>query len=244
MASCRTRPAHQEATTRHTYYTAFIVAHSPCSRVSPRHKRSRAKSSTTAATTRAPGLARQQQHPASTSKLPPPSSRHQLVAPRSSGNCNAPTMAPPLEMVGAHVRGRPVVVVLLAFFAVGCSGHQRFACPPPRSQDTGIKSGPCGSQSGDFGGTFTELSPGSVLSNHGCRPHLQHDGTPTLMAWQPVLRVPRAPSICREGFAQAPACTRSCPLLPALARPLPSPTLCPRRLLLNDVDVPPCWSRT
>lgn len=41
------------------------------------------------------------------------------------------------------------------------NAHSRFICPAPQSPDTGIKTGPCGSQSGDFTtGPQLTLSPG------------------------------------------------------------------------------------
>ena len=41
-------------------------------------------------------------------------------------------------------------------------GHSRFACPTARSQNTGIKSGPCGGDNDDFTGVVTSIAPGPL----------------------------------------------------------------------------------
>eukprot|EP00002_Diphylleia_rotans_P016976 TRINITY_DN329_c0_g1_i1.p1 TRINITY_DN329_c0_g1~~TRINITY_DN329_c0_g1_i1.p1 ORF type:complete len:240 (-),score=21.18 TRINITY_DN329_c0_g1_i1:308-1027(-) len=58
--------------------------------------------------------------------------------------------------------GRIACAVAIVSVAVvlGVAGHSRWVCPPPRSTSTGIKTGPCGSQTGDLSGAQVTLSPG------------------------------------------------------------------------------------
>lgn len=48
----------------------------------------------------------------------------------------------------------------LLLYTAAVQAHSRFSCPPARSSDTGVKSGPCGLQFGDFSGVPMSVSPG------------------------------------------------------------------------------------
>jgi hypothetical protein len=54
--------------------------------------------------------------------------------------------------------------------------HSRFACPRARSPNTGIKSGPCGGETGDFSQPVVDISPGllSVVFEES----VSHEGSP------------------------------------------------------------------
>jgi len=52
---------------------------------------------------------------------------------------------------------------LIAIFLVSqIEAHARWVCPKPRNANTGIKSGPCGPESGNFTGSYMDISPGPM----------------------------------------------------------------------------------
>jgi len=55
-----------------------------------------------------------------------------------------------------------LVSVLLLSVSSGADAHARWSCPAPRDPSTGIKTGPCGAQSGDFSGDMYEIQPGPM----------------------------------------------------------------------------------
>ena len=55
-----------------------------------------------------------------------------------------------------------VLLLSLSAWVSPAHAHSRIACPTARSQKTGIKTGPCGSQTGDFSGPYTTVGPGPL----------------------------------------------------------------------------------
>lgn len=55
-----------------------------------------------------------------------------------------------------------LMLLACVFYATSVLGHSRWGCPTPRSANTDIKTGPCGSDNGDFTGDVFEISPGPM----------------------------------------------------------------------------------
>jgi len=68
------------------------------------------------------------------------------------------------------------VILLLAQVAVQANAHARWVCPQPRDPSTGIKSGPCGTQSGNFSGVFFDIQPGPMTLVY--EESIAHKGAP------------------------------------------------------------------
>jgi len=71
--------------------------------------------------------------------------------------------------------------ILLISLIACVLGHSRFVCPPPQDGNTGIKTGPCGAQSGDFtSGASTTLQVGwnTIVLEES----ISHNGAPFRIA--------------------------------------------------------------
>jgi hypothetical protein len=53
-----------------------------------------------------------------------------------------------------------ILLVLHCYLVFSTSGHALLSCPTPRSQDSGLKTGPCGGVGSILGGAQTTLQPG------------------------------------------------------------------------------------
>jgi len=53
-------------------------------------------------------------------------------------------------------------VITVSIVISRAMSHSRFRCPPARNSNTGIKTGPCGSDDGDFSGMPLTLQPGPL----------------------------------------------------------------------------------
>ena len=75
---------------------------------------------------------------------------------------------------------------------VNVCAHSRFVCPAPRSQDTGIKNGPCGSNFDDFMGPVMTLEPGPLTIEF--EESVAHTGAP----WRVSLSADGDDSVSKE----------------------------------------------
>ena len=81
---------------------------------------------------------------------------------------------------GRRTRVLLAACVWCAVIIVPADSHSRLGCPPSRSPDTNIKSGPCGAQTGDFTGPTTTVAPG--LFTIKIEESIAHTGAPFRIA--------------------------------------------------------------
>ena len=73
------------------------------------------------------------------------------------------------------------ILLLLSSHYDTIEGHQRWTCPAPRSQDTGIKGGPCGAETDQFAKIpLYEISPGPFTVQW--EESITHRGAPSYIA--------------------------------------------------------------
>lgn len=69
-----------------------------------------------------------------------------------------------------------ICLIIINIIALNVMSHSRFKCPPSRSSNTGIKTGPCGSSLGDFTGEVLKIQPGPLTITF--EESISHRGAP------------------------------------------------------------------
>lgn len=73
-----------------------------------------------------------------------------------------------------------VALLVAALLPRSVEGHAKLIYPVPRSQEVGIKNGPCGPETGQFTGTFETIRPGPLTIEW--EETISHDGAPYRLA--------------------------------------------------------------
>lgn len=55
-----------------------------------------------------------------------------------------------------------LVLIVITIMVSSVTSHSRWTCPPPRNPSTGIKTGPCGAETGNFNGVPLNIQPGPL----------------------------------------------------------------------------------